>query len=128
MTTTPGTILQGFVSFDKVRLQESAETFHVDLAAETEAPPPESAELAPRLGVNIHLLQDDPHSISPTPPASPSCGWTCYGRMSKGAAVIASLLTTGCCARWMLAAWAYSGFSITDIRSMEAARLERRRM
>ncbi len=58
--TTPGTILQGKVSFDEVRLRESAETFHVDLAAQTEPPPPESAELAPRLGVNIHLLQDDP--------------------------------------------------------------------
>jgi hypothetical protein len=57
--TAPGAILQGSVSFDEVRLRESAETFHVDPAAQAEPPPPESSELAPRLGVNIHLLQDD---------------------------------------------------------------------
>jgi hypothetical protein len=47
------------VSFDEVRLRESAETFHIDPAAQAAAPPPESSELARRLGVNIHLLQDD---------------------------------------------------------------------
>jgi hypothetical protein len=55
----PRTILQGSVSFDEVRLRESAETFHVDRAAQVEPPPPGSSELAPRMGVNIHLLQDD---------------------------------------------------------------------
>jgi Cellulase (glycosyl hydrolase family 5) len=57
-----GPILQGSVSFDEVRLRESAETFHVDPAAPDEPRPPESSELAPRLGVNIHLLRDD-HSL-----------------------------------------------------------------
>jgi hypothetical protein len=56
----PGAILQGSVSFDDVQLRESAETFHVDLSAQAQPPTPESAELAPRLGINIHLLQDDP--------------------------------------------------------------------
>jgi hypothetical protein len=57
--TEPGAILQGSVSFDEVRLRESTETFHIDAAAQAEAPPPESSELPPRLGVNIHLLHDD---------------------------------------------------------------------
>ena len=57
--TAPSAILQGSVSFDEVRLLVSAETFHADAAAQAEPPPPESVELAPRLGVNIHLLQDD---------------------------------------------------------------------
>ena len=57
--TVRGGILQGSVSFDEVRLRESAETFHADAAAQAEPPPHESSELAPRLGVNIHLLQDD---------------------------------------------------------------------
>ena len=57
--TAPSAILQGSVSFDDVRLRESAETFHIDPAAQAEAPPPASSELPPRLGVNIHLLRDD---------------------------------------------------------------------
>ena len=44
------------------RLRESTETFHADAMAETEPPPPGSLELAPRLGVGIHLLRDD-HSL-----------------------------------------------------------------
>jgi hypothetical protein len=52
-------ILQGSVSFDEVQLRESDETFHADPAGKAEPPPPESSELAPRLGVNIHLLRDD---------------------------------------------------------------------
>ena len=57
--TAPSAILQGSVSFDDVRLRESAETFHIDPAAQAEAPPPESSALPPRLGVNVHLLRDD---------------------------------------------------------------------
>jgi hypothetical protein len=57
--TEPGAIVQGSVSFDEVRLRESAETFHIDPAAQADAPPPESSESPPRLGVNIHLLRDD---------------------------------------------------------------------
>jgi hypothetical protein len=57
--TEPGGIVQGSVSFDEVELRESSEIFRIDAAAQTEAPPPEPSELAPRLGVNIHLLQDD---------------------------------------------------------------------
>jgi hypothetical protein len=56
------TVQKGSVSFDDVRLRESAETFHVDAAAEAEPPPPGSLKLAPRLGVGIHLLRDD-HSL-----------------------------------------------------------------
>ena len=52
--------VQGSVSFDDIRLRESSEAFHIDAAAPVEPPPPESLELAPRLGVNIHLLRDDP--------------------------------------------------------------------
>jgi len=51
--------VQGTVSFDEVRLREASEVFSLDAAAEVAPPPPESAELAPRLGVNIHLLRDD---------------------------------------------------------------------
>ncbi len=51
--------LQGSVSFDDVQLRESSEIFHIDTAAQAE-PPSESSELARRLGVNIHLLRDDP--------------------------------------------------------------------
>ena len=58
--TAPKAILQGSVSFDEVQLRESAETFHIDAAAQAEASPLESSELPPRLGVNIHLLRDDP--------------------------------------------------------------------
>jgi hypothetical protein len=53
--------VQGAVSFDDVRLRESSEIFNIDGAAQVgPPPPPESSELAPRLGVNIHLLRDDP--------------------------------------------------------------------
>ncbi len=55
----PATV-QGSLSFDDIRLRESSEIFHIDAAAQVEPPPPESLELAPRLGVNIHLLRDDP--------------------------------------------------------------------
>jgi hypothetical protein len=58
--TAPKAILQGSVSFDEVRLRESAETFHIDGAAEAGAPVSVSSELPPHLGVNIHLLHDDP--------------------------------------------------------------------
>jgi hypothetical protein len=47
------------VSFDDVQLRDSSEIFHIDAATQAE-PPPEPMELAPRLGVNIHLLRDDP--------------------------------------------------------------------
>ena len=53
-------ILQGLVGFDEVQLRESDEVFHADPVAKAEPPPPESSELAPRLGVNIHLLNDNP--------------------------------------------------------------------
>jgi hypothetical protein len=56
--TEPGAIVQGSVSFDEVQLRESSETFQIDAAAQT-APRADASELAPRLGVNIHLLQDD---------------------------------------------------------------------
>ena len=56
-----GTV-QGSVSFDDIRLRESTETFQVDPAAPAIALPADSQELAPRLGVNIHLLRDD-HSL-----------------------------------------------------------------
>jgi hypothetical protein len=56
--TVPRVTVQGAVSFDDVRLRESSEIFHIDGAAEVEPPPPEGAELTPRLGVNIHLLRD----------------------------------------------------------------------
>jgi hypothetical protein len=52
-------ILQGSVSFDEVRLRESDEIFQVDPAAQAGPPTYGSSELAARLGVNIHLLQDD---------------------------------------------------------------------
>jgi hypothetical protein len=52
--------VQGAVSFDDVRLRESSEIFTIDGATEVGPPPPESSELAPRLGVNTHLLRDDP--------------------------------------------------------------------
>jgi hypothetical protein len=48
----------GSVSFDEIRLRDATETFHIDAAAEAE-PPRESVELAPRLGVTIHLLRDE---------------------------------------------------------------------
>ncbi len=59
-------VLQGSVSFDEVRLRESGETFYIDTEAKAEPPPSSltspfgSSELAGRLGVNIHLLRDDP--------------------------------------------------------------------
>ncbi len=49
---------EGRVSFDEVRLREYSETFYLDAAAQVTAPSKESLELAPRLGVNIHLLRD----------------------------------------------------------------------
>jgi hypothetical protein len=52
--------VQGAVSFDDVRLRESSEILNIDATTEAGPPPPESSELAPRLGVNIHLLRDDP--------------------------------------------------------------------
>jgi hypothetical protein len=54
--------VQGAVSFDDVRLRDSSEIFQIDGAAEAGPPPPGSSDLAPRLGVNIHLLRDD-HSL-----------------------------------------------------------------
>jgi hypothetical protein len=57
-----GVTVQGSVSFDDVRLLESPETIHVDAMGEAEPPAPESLELAPRLGVGIHLLRDE-HSL-----------------------------------------------------------------
>jgi hypothetical protein len=50
----------GSLSFDDIALQDSSEPFRLDVAAETVPPQPEPRELAPRLGVNIHLLRDDP--------------------------------------------------------------------
>ena len=52
--------LQGAVSFDEITLHESPETFTIDPSAKPEPPPPEAAALPSRLGVNIHLLRDDP--------------------------------------------------------------------
>jgi hypothetical protein len=57
--TAPGRILQGSVSFDEVRLRESAEIFYADPGAQAGPTPFGSSEFATRLGVNIHLLQDD---------------------------------------------------------------------
>lgn len=50
---------EGTVSFDDVQLRESSEIFYVDAAAQVGPLPPESLDLDSRLGVNIHLLQDD---------------------------------------------------------------------
>lgn len=55
----PGGIVQGSLSFDDVQLRESSETFYIDSVAPTEPLVPEPSDWAPRLGVNIHLLQDD---------------------------------------------------------------------
>jgi hypothetical protein len=52
--------VQGAVSFDDVRLRESSEIFTIDATTQAGPPSPESLDLAPRLGVNIHLLRDDP--------------------------------------------------------------------
>ena len=52
--------VQGVVSIDDVRLRESSEIFYIDAGTQVGPPPPESSELAPRLGVNIHLLRDEP--------------------------------------------------------------------
>jgi Cellulase (glycosyl hydrolase family 5) len=52
--------VQGSVSFDDVSLRELSETFHVDSATQVIPPAPEALELGSRLGVNIHLLRDDP--------------------------------------------------------------------
>jgi hypothetical protein len=48
--------VQGSVSFDDVQLRESSEIFRT--SADAAADPP--LEPAPHLGVNIHLLRDDP--------------------------------------------------------------------
>jgi hypothetical protein len=50
---------EGSVSFDDLLLLECDQTYHVDAAAPTDPPSPDSLELTPRLGVNIHLLGDD---------------------------------------------------------------------
>jgi hypothetical protein len=60
--TRDGATVQGSVSFDDIRLRDSTETFHAEAMADAEPPPPELLELAPRLGVCIHLLRDD-HSL-----------------------------------------------------------------
>jgi hypothetical protein len=52
--------IAGSLSFDELRLRESFETFGLDPASRAEPPAPESRELASRLGVNIHLLDDNP--------------------------------------------------------------------
>jgi hypothetical protein len=52
--------IEGSVSFDEVKLRESSEIFHLDAAAEVQPPLPDSVDLSPRLGVNVHLLQDNP--------------------------------------------------------------------
>jgi hypothetical protein len=53
------TAVEGSVSFDDVELRDSSEIFLIGPGTQTEPPPPDSLELAPRLGVNIHLLRDD---------------------------------------------------------------------
>jgi len=53
------TAVEGSVSFDDVQLRDSSEVFLIGPTTRTEPPPPDSLELAPRLGVNIHLLRDD---------------------------------------------------------------------
>jgi hypothetical protein len=55
-----GPAVQGTVSFDDLRLLDYDETFHIEAGAQTDPPQPESLELTPRLGVNIHVLRDDP--------------------------------------------------------------------
>lgn len=50
--------VQGAVSFDDVRLREYSEIFNLDAAAPITPPSEGPIELAPRLGVNIHLLRD----------------------------------------------------------------------
>jgi hypothetical protein len=52
--------VQGSVSFDDVRLREYSETFYVGSAVQVSPSAPDSSQLAARLGVNIHLLRDDP--------------------------------------------------------------------
>ncbi len=52
--------VQGVVSVDDVRLRDASEVFNIDAGAQVGPPPPESSELAPRLGVNTHLLRDEP--------------------------------------------------------------------
>jgi hypothetical protein len=54
------TSVEGSVSFGELRLREALETFQLDPSSPANPPLPESRELASRLGVNIHLLQDDP--------------------------------------------------------------------
>jgi hypothetical protein len=55
-----GLTAEGSVSFDDLRLLDCDGTFQIDAAAQTDPPQPDSLELRPRLGVNIHLLRDDP--------------------------------------------------------------------
>jgi len=92
--------VQGVVSIDDVRLRESSEIFTIDGGAQVGPPLPGSSELAPRLGVNSHLLRDEPQSTSPTRPASDLCGQICCGRMLKDEEAIASLLTMRSFAHW----------------------------
>src|SRR3954470_3465226 len=54
-----GTV-KGTISFDDLRLRSTPEIFDVDVPAQETPLPPESLELSSRLGVNIHLLHDDP--------------------------------------------------------------------
>ena len=52
--------MQGAVSFDEIRLIETKDTpFRLTAASELEPPSSDSLELAPRMGVNVHLLRDN---------------------------------------------------------------------
>ena len=52
--------MRGTVSFDDVRVLESPDqTFSLSPGMKTSAPPADSAQLGPRLGVNLHILADD---------------------------------------------------------------------
>ena len=53
------TAVEGSVAFDDVQLRDSSEAFSIGPTTQTEPPAPDSLGLAPRLGVNIHLLRDD---------------------------------------------------------------------
>ena len=52
--------MQGTVSFDEIRLLEMKDApFLLTAASELESPSSDSLELAPRMGVNVHLLRDN---------------------------------------------------------------------
>ena len=52
--------MQGAVSFDEIRLLETKdEPFRLTAGSELEPPSSDSLELAPRMGVNVHLLRDN---------------------------------------------------------------------